>query len=1411
MGNTDAFSLRIVNASSTDVGTWDNRHSGAFIPVSAGRAYTVSAYFRVAETDPVMHTNFRAGFCTLDENGRPSYFGPEHRGGIKAGENRFTEAATWKRLAFAVFAPDGATHLGLDIDLIGAGTGWIDDVSVTEGYDRGLLGEPPGPAISVKTPPELDPPTADTPLAIELQIRNPLADRDMVLECEVLDYYFRPSIVRRKLAMKAGEGRVVTIPFGPAACARLFKVRTETDATRFQVTATLEQDDVELASMRKTYTFVRRPRQWGTLPPLPPRRERIGDLFGEQTLVDVIDCTDPDDPHPYFEGGRGLGSKTTGAVPQIDWKDMYRETSPHFTTVETILGTRFRVTQGWGWFAYKFNREGLKPNTPYLLVLEYPEDTGRTYTVFNNGMSCSMHGGYGFHTGRTLGDHWTRTLNSEYTDYPLSGGIQRWFNLFHLAQTTWAHGTPEKAGSSVSGNTRDGFWVIVGGVGPSQDPLAAGAAVRTIKLYELNSVTDLFPKIEEPPLELGRRELWITAEADGDGKFYHSTPQRGDLWAQFRIQDARFLGANGIAPNSWTKMPWDWLTAYVKETDAPLRIMPRVMIERDLLNRIGVPPEALATNPDGEAAGRVKNYRDTIELPDILHPATLDATLALITEMLGPHTDLPQLAGLMLYRHFGESLPVSFSDYALARYERETGDTIPATGAQERRDWLLANRKAEYYSWWYPRKRDFLLAVRDHLRRLRPDLKLYYFPWHSDDDYPFAAGRLRYAGKPALDKIYVPGTNILLVPGFVTPPEEWTPRQKQHPALARNEYRERVAPHLAGRITLEDILYGRYKDMAEFWGAPRSGELPHLRYPQDMDLVAMFTEPGGMYAHDVGFNPRLFRRDTGFVYWAPVRYRFTADNPPFLDLFRTGEGSAVAVHMPYNEETSHHNVATVHGAHGVEHGGPFCMMEEVLAMAHADPSYIMDSMWEPLKRGFPHHARAFAQAYRALPARASQVLTGVVTPPDTGIVVRSYETDYGHYLAVVNPAFENNAREITLTLAPAVTQVAEVRDLGARRTIPFDQLPDGRVQIALTLPPMSLSSLRIVDAMPHMPFRDVRIEPEAFSPNGDGRSDNVTVTARTVRQVESGQWRADLRNAGNQVMRTFTGNAPAVHFIWDGTDDNGRRCPDGSYRIRIAADELHDHVVQRDIVLDTTPPPFTPAVAASSLTVSVNHVTIAGRVPEPLPAGAVLLVRGNGMQETVVPVQRDGTFSCSVEGLDIGANTVELAIRDRTGNTTQPQPVTVVFGLDLEKPIGFDFGAGPIMNGFSAIRNETRFSEKRGYGWLDYDVVWRGDRGVGDHLLRDYCSGKDSREWALRLPNGDYRVEVIMVDMRFAHYTGDLYIEGKRVFENRATRAGVPAKPAFDVTLSDGLLNIAQKNPGHLPYMALTGIVIQSK
>ena len=1393
------YSAKIVNEGEQDVGTWTNREGNGFIEVEPGEIYTVSVWMMVESVDPQPRTNFRVGFSTIGDDGEVSYLPADTRRSIDSADAAFTEAGEWKRLAIYARAPEGATHLSTDIDLIGKGVAWIDDFTVTRGYDQAVLGgEAPAAELSISEGPDLDPQSAQEPLSVTFRVTNGVEAREVTLQCEVVDYWFRPSVFEETLTMEPLEMREVTIDFDAPTRERLFNMREKAGANGFRVNGTLLAGDEEIAATRRGYSFANHIREWDALPPLPPRSERVDDLFGAQTLVDIINCYDPDDPHPYFEGGRGLGAKTTGAVPNEAWKDIYREPEPEFTSIETIFGEQFRVTHGWGWFAYKFNREGLKPNTPYLVVMEYPEDTGRTMNILNTGISCSLVGGYGFHTGRTLGDHWTRTLNSEYADYPLSGETERWHSLFYLGEETWEPGDPWRE-SAMRANSEDGFWFIVGGVGPSQDPLAAGAAVRSIKLYEITDMAALFPQIEEPPLELGRREMYVTAESDGYTKYLSGESQL-DLWARARLNYARFIGLSGIAPNRTLYL--DPLMQANREEGMGLRIFPRMMIERDVLGNVGVPPEGLAIGPDGNVAGG----HQIDELPDILHPATLQGVRRLITEELGPLAGDPALAGMMLYKHYGAAIPVSFSEYALGRFEDETGTQIEGADADARREWVLANRKAEYYDWWYAHKRDFMLAVRDHLRALRPDLKLYYFPWHSDDDFPFTCGRLRYSGEPMMDKIYVPGTNILLVPSFTVPPEDWSAEEKADPALARRYYREKIAPELEDQVTIEDVLYGRYKDMPQFWGAPRSGELPHLVYPDEMDLIGMITEPGGVYANHVGYKPTLFRDDDGFIYWAPVRYTFTADNPEFLDLFRTGEGSAIAVHMPYNEETTHLNVPSIHGALGVEHGGPFCMMEEVLAMANEDPVYIMESMWEPLKRGFPQYARAFAQAYRALPAVPSEVLEGAAEPADPNIVVRSYETDYGRYLAVINRGFDLQQRRVALTVvAPDAERVV---DLVSGEALAFEDAGEGRIRVDVTAPPMSLTSLRVIDRTPRAIMRDVAIAPEVFSPNADGTADTVTVSGRTVEQITEGRWAAEIIGPDGATARRFEGDLPEVSFTWDGTTEAGERCADGSYDIHFTASALPELEHARQVTVQTAPPETRVVLDQQQMQTTVNNVTLTGRVSA-VNAGESLHLLQEGLPDRTIPVDMDGTFAAEVEALDLGANTIGFVVRDRAGNETDPAQARIDFALDIDGQMGFDFGAGPIAEGFSAVRNDTKYSPERGYGWIKYDSVWKGDRGIGNHLLRDYCSGKEDREWAVNLPDGSYTVTVIMVDMQFDHFAPDIYLEGEKVFEHASIPAHEPLEPKFETEVTDGVLNVELINDDDLPYFALTAIIIE--
>ncbi|MBU1734572.1 MAG: hypothetical protein KJ692_04965, partial [Verrucomicrobia bacterium] len=1242
-------------------------------------------------------------------------------------------------------------------------------------------------ALTIGACSNLDPASAADPLLIPVTLKNSgTNDLAGTLECEVIDYWFRPYTLTNEVTVKAGASAVVKAAFDPALRERLFKARHETGANLFRFNATLCCGTQTLARAEKYFSFKSRIKDCGMLPLLASTNEYVDDLFGNLKLLDEVKCYDPSDPHPFIEGGRGMGAKGSGGVPQDEWKELYREPNPTFTGVEKILGQPCRVARGWGWFAYKLNREGLSPGKSYLLVVEYPEDVGRTINIFNTGNFLAHTGDQGFHTGRTLGDHWTRTVNSEYVDYPLSGKYQKWYSFFNLGEKTFKLGTPYPSSNTIKEDTAKGFWIFVQGIGPSMDALASGAAVRTIKLYEVPNVPALFLQVNRPPLELGRRELIETSESVG-GRFDEKLKEAR---ARQRLYNARFCGMTAIAPNMLSRSWVDDVTAPLLTVNRAeglgVNILPRLMIERDIFQSIAVPEEARVVDADGcsdfrgAANSEVKGY-----IPDVVHPETLQAVWTMLDNVFSSQFADPSFSGLMLFKHFGLPFMPSFSDYAMQRFETETGIRAEGADSAQKREWLVAHKKTEYYQWWYAKEREFLLALRDQLQAIRPDLKLYYFPWHSDDDHPFSCARLRYSGLPMQDKIYVPGTSILLVPGFTVPPEKWTAEQKADPVSARGYYRERIAPELAGKVTMEDIIYGRHKDMKEFWGAKRSGELPHLVYPDEMDMVKMLSEPGSIYsARRIGCNPTLYANDKGIVYWAPVHYKYTADNPKFLNFFKTGEGVAVGNAFPYNEESFHMNCFGLFAASTIEHAGPFCMMEEILSMANADPTRIMVNMHEPLQRGFPQYARDFAAAYLALPAVPSEVLADAVQPQDKEIVVRQYKTDYGTYLAVINRAFDLKERQVKITVKAESAAVASVQDLVTGKDIPFEPEGPGRISLAVATQPMQLRSFCIIPKIPSAAFRDVELMPPVFSPNGDGRKDVLTVRGRTVAQVTEGTWSARITDAQGKTVREFSGNVPEVRLEWDGKDGNGARCADGRYGLILTAAQYPRAEVKKEIILDTTPPTAVVNVPGK-ITTRVNWLCVEEKVSG-MEDGLSLILVCSGRPEKRITVWPDGTFQTTVEGLDQGDTTLSFVLEDRAGNRSKPQETIVRFEFAANGLVGFDFGSGPIMKDFNAIRNDTFYNDKRGYGWIKYDSKWPGDRGKGDDLIRDYCSGKEYRAWAVKLPNAKYKVAVVMVDTLYDHFAPDIYVEGRKVVDNRPIKKNDPYRPSFEVELTDG-------------------------
>jgi flagellar hook assembly protein FlgD len=125
------------------------------------------------------------------------------------------------------------------------------------------------------------------------------------------------------------------------------------------------------------------------------------------------------------------------------------------------------------------------------------------------------------------------------------------------------------------------------------------------------------------------------------------------------------------------------------------------------------------------------------------------------------------------------------------------------------------------------------------------------------------------------------------------------------------------------------------------------------------------------------------------------------------------------------------------------------------------------------------------------------------------------------------------------------------------------------------------------------PIERLLVEPNPFSPNGDGRLDTTAIEVTLSEPVASA--RVEIRPTGSAaLLRSFprSGSPGTTRLGWDGRDFEGRALADGSYDVvAIAARELAVDSVATAVHLDTKP------LAILSLSVSPNPVApgIAGR------------------------------------------------------------------------------------------------------------------------------------------------------------------------------------------------------------------------
>lgn len=699
--------------------------------------------------------------------------------------------------------------------------------------------------------------------------------------------------------------------------------------------------------------------------------------FGRFAVIDEVACGDPADAHP-------LAQQPENA-----------------STVEPILGQPCRVLPPAGeakYFAYRLGAgRGLQPGATYILELDYPEDVARSIWIENRGCETNL----GFATGAAAGDVVTGRyvhLNPESLKYPLSGRYETWRMVFVLHDRFPDLKQPRGEGPRPM-LPAEGFWVICSQPKGSNVVGSAGAAISRIRLLSVPDPAGLALKPSLPPDDLPRRHLfWREEMADGVVQS-RDEAQRGvkdDIaWFEYRAQRMRFLGVDTFCTDllefghnqGWDSAPYggnDW----VNQTPHPERWEQILTHLRDRGHDFSVLPYyEYAGSVGGKSLGVQRRCRpltktgaythidwSEIANADVTDPETLDDVKRVLELTIVRMKDKARFLGAW-FRTRPSEMPISFGDSALIRFAVEANNRIIATRDDLQADPALLQR---YYDWWFAKRRDFLVAIRDYLHEQGIEDAMVLFTPEASEGGPTLPGRQLVTDDVAAWQAAVAG-DAGLKDLRVTPLDE---------VVGSGAY-------------LKTVLSPPFT-----WG---EWEWQHS-LPQA--------------------DPQRYTTTDGVAMTYPFNRLYTVASPEAFEAFRTAGGLAIVRHYGLNENEM--DDQTGYFVCDVERAGPYSLLAEARAVANGDPRYLGFLAGGTFNRGFPHYFRAFAANFLALPALPSRVLDGAAS--DVEVVVREIPTEgHGTYVAIVNTGMSarTNVR-VRLPAGGAVTSASTGEALAVR-------------------------------------------------------------------------------------------------------------------------------------------------------------------------------------------------------------------------------------------------------------------------------------------------------------------------------------------------------------------------------------------
>jgi hypothetical protein len=687
----------------------------------------------------------------------------------------------------------------------------------------------------------------------------------------------------------------------------------------------------------------------------------LGEPFGRLTLVDEIDVAAPD-------AGRFFVQKPDDA-----------------TGVETILGKPCRVLKKTpGEAAYMSFRIGrhklLEPGAAYVLEVEYPEDAPRSMIVLNSGNETAL----GFHTGAAVGDafhpKYVNNLNESIAT-PLGQQYRTWTQFFNLhdrfSNVQYVRGDGERPLTP-----DDGFTVTIAQFSAENLPVSSGAAVSRIRLYAVPDAARLAAQYRLPPEGLPRRHLFWREEmadnvivADKQGQPGVATPLD---WYRFKANQMQFLGMN-----TYTKdllefgavQHWDttahggnrWAYFNSRQKDLWGQIV-------TLMGQRGfsvLPYYEYAGSKGQQGLGNQRRAKPLTRDDAYTHIGWIESSNADITDP-DTYDDFKKMLELTVVEHKSAApfvgawlrprsqIPVGFGDATRARFAAEANAAQAVTRQQLRDDPKLL---ARYMQWWFGKRQQFVVAMRDYLREKGVDEALVlYTTAAGEPGVPFATW------SPMMVCDDVPG---------------WQKRLK----ASSNERDQKTEV-----LSVDDVV------------------------SRDLYLTALLSAPmnwGGWEVHHANppADPQNYKQTEGVMLTHAFNRLYTVASPKTFDAFRAPSGLAVIRHFSLNENMMvDKNDAPILGyfVSDVERAGPYCMMAEAMAMANGDPRMVGYLASRSYARGFPRYVRSFNTAFLSLPALPSERLAGAASDPE--VVVRTIRTkQHGTYYAIINTGMGDKA------------------------------------------------------------------------------------------------------------------------------------------------------------------------------------------------------------------------------------------------------------------------------------------------------------------------------------------------------------------------------------------------------------------